>query len=243
MISDIKVTYFLSYEFSMLGNRIIDTIGDTFNSYLFIKELKETTAKDLENLDGALGKNKKNKYTEALEDKDTERDEAMICFRDNVKSFVRSSKPEKKAAAELVVGFIKKHGWTLYDLGYVEQSAQMKLLIKDLETEESRAAVATLGAGELYDEMVETNTMFEDMYDKKVKEAAKNDYPSLKDAKTALSRHLLALVKNIDIISYDLHSEITAARDKAQEIDKIITEITARAQARKTRKENEGGDE
>lgn len=243
MISEIKVSYILAYELNIMGSRIIDALGDTFNTYVFIKELIEATAKDLENLNGALGQSKKNKYTQSLEEADTERDDAMIGFRDNVNSFTRSRKPEKKAAANLLVKRIKERGWTLYNLGYVEQSAQMRLLVQDLQTEECQAAIAILGAGELYAEMIETNETFEEMYTQKVDEAAKKDYPTLKDAKAMVNRHLLALVKNIDIISYDLHSEITTARDAAEKIDTIITEIMATARARKTRRENEGADE
>jgi AraC-like DNA-binding protein len=76
---------------------------------------------------------------------DMDRDDAFIRFRDYVKSFLRDPDSAKKEAAKKVTDLIKRHGYSLYKLPYMQQSDALGRLIAELKEPASLTNVTKLG--------------------------------------------------------------------------------------------------
>ncbi len=224
-----------STELSILAKRILDILNDANFEDTFIQKVTTLVENDNSEIKKSLNRDSSSNYTEQLEAKDDERDDCFMGFRDYVKASMSRRKYGVKEAAEKLIKLIKKHGWTLYDSGYSEQSAKMELLIQDLKTEEAVNAILKIGGGMWYEDLANSHNEFEELYNKKLEEKTGEEIQLIRKAKRNLGRHLSILVDSLNILE-EVTPNITNAI--SEPIDEAIKDVMATARARKTRKEN-----
>jgi hypothetical protein len=180
-----------------------------------------------------MGKDKSSVYTEKMAEKDAERDAAFLALRDFAKANANRSDNRVSTAANVIINRIKKHGWTLYSLGYSDQTANLNLLFEDLDAPDAVSAMQVIGAEGWYADLKNAQAEFENTYKEKVSGEAQEDYLRLREAFTVLGRHLNVLLDTIGLLQeLDETGNIDTV---VQQINEVITDVMTTARARRTR--------
>jgi hypothetical protein len=233
MIQQVHTTLLLPNELVTLVNRLIAIIEKALANIPFIQKVIKLVKDDLVDLEKTLTKDLSSEYTQQLLDRDNLRDSAFLGLRDFVRANTHRINLEIVKAAEMVYNIIKKHGTALYKMGYIQQSAKLKLLFNELNEPLVQQALATIQAASWYEELKSTQAEFEQMYAEKITDATKKDYPQLYDAKAKLGRDLSVLLDAISVVEkIDDEPDVTTI---VHQINEVITDVMTQARARRTR--------
>ena len=173
----------------------------------------------------AIASSRKKELTDEINDADFKRDRAFVGFRKYVEAFQFKDwdRNAQKAAANLI-GIIEKHGKLLYREGLTVQSALLASLFTDLETESSKADLATLGVEEWLNHLKNLQTEFSNMIQRRDELEAKNDVPTKADAKTELVRVLSILLSGLDFLT---NTQSTKYGETGELVNTIAERIVA----------------
>ena len=118
----------------------------------------------------------------------------------------------------------------------------MEVLFKELDKPENQEAISLLNLKVVYDELKASQEEFLDIYEDRLSEDAKKDYPTLREASSKAIPHLNKLIDAISILEEVEPGEHDGLVNR---MNAITTEFTSIARARKSRSENgeEDGDE
>ena len=139
-------------------------------------------------------------------------------------------------AYEQIWPLIEKAGTTLYRLGYAEQSGKLEALFAELDKPENQTALTTMHADGIYADLKQAQADFVTIYNDRLDEDTKKDYPTLSEAKSKTVPHVNGLLDAIDILDETDPGTHDALVDR---LNGITTEIMAVARARKSRSESE----
>ena len=208
----------------------VSITGDSFIGTLCINI-------DQANVDLAkgLGKSLNSDFTPLLLAQDQARDNAFIGFRDYASSYSHSSDSVMATAGRNLTVIIETTGNSIHSMGYAVETAKLNALIANLGTPAALTDMGTIGATKWYDELKTSQDEFENIYKAKIDTESAIDLPLIREARARITRCLRALLSFID-----MNGELDTAKFGAlnSKIDEIITEITAIARARETRKGN-----
>lgn len=225
-------------ELAMLTQRVLNFLIAFIANEPAIKAIWDMITRYLTELNKSLSRDKKSGYTIRLLELDVVRDDAFIRFRDYVKSFLRDPDTSKREAAKKITDIIKRHGYSLFKLPYLQQSDTMSRLIAELKEPVNLEAVTKLdGTGHLQS-MDAAAIEFETVRKEKVDEETKQEYLRVHQVFRDLSNDLKDLIKSLDLAKKANYKpeELT---DIISSIEKEVLDATANARARETRKENE----
>ncbi len=182
-----------------------------------------------------LGKSLNSDFTPLLLAQDQARDNAFIGFRDYASSFSHSSDSVMATAGRNLTGIVEAAGNTIHSLGYTAETAKVNSLIASLSAPAALKDIETIGATKWYEELKTSQDQFENLYKSKIDTESAIDLPLIKESKGRITKYLRALMSYIDI-----NGELDPAKFGAinSKVDEILTEITAIARARETRKGN-----
>lgn len=208
------------------------SVDDTANTEPFIETIFSLLDEDQKQLGAALTAVRQNQLVTQLAEADAIRDDLFIGFRDMVDAGKRRRQEAMQEAWQLVWPVIKSAGTRLYALGYAAQSGRMEALIEQLDQAAYQSAIATLQAQAIYDEMKQAQSNFAAIYDKRLTKDVTQQYPTLRDAKVPLVKHLNGLLEAIDILG---ETEPDKYGGVIEKMNVITNDIMVIAKARKTR--------
>lgn len=122
-----------------------------------------------------------NVITEELEDLDDERDDCLIGININVDSYEKHFEEAKRQAGILLRNLLDKYGRDLYKRSYPEETAGIRSMVNELETNASlTTAASTLHLTDWFAKLKAVNDLFDEKYLKRNKAYA--DAPKAKFA-------------------------------------------------------------
>lgn len=235
-MNELPLSILDSYEHYTCSKRIHNLALAALNTDNYVKSLCSQIFEGLTGMEQALGKSLKSEFTPLLVKYDNLRDKAFLGFKSYVHTFTLGRDAAKAQAAAKLEHIIANTGNNIHRLGYGDETAKMNALILALGSAEAKGWIEAIGAAEWYNDIVNTQKEFENVYKTKVDSEAVIDLPLLKESKKKITNALKPLLAYIES-NVGLNGEVFAPLEA--QINEVITEIKAIARARITRVENE----
>lgn len=194
----------------------------------------------LNNLNDALSAIRINTLIKEAFDLDQVRDSAFIVFRNMIAAFERSTIAEEKAAHDKLWPVIVRLGTTLYNDGYLEQSARLKILYREMAKPDRVAALEVLSLTDKLDRLKAADEAFNLIYDSKLDQESKQAYPTIREARKELSPLINDLIPTLRMLVRTVPSD--ADLSWVDLINEQTDLVMANIAARKTRKDNQEGE-
>ena len=206
-----------------------------------VKDPAEQLSLKLEKALAASNRSRPSEYTEWLNVNDHRRDESFLAFRNLMEAFTHRKDESMLTAAEKIILIIKGHGWTLQSGGKKVQSAKMASLVKELSSEENQALITSLLANDWYQDMVDDNTVYDQMLEERSNTNNKQvvyDMSTVYQELQTACEELFEAVEVLNRISSDaVYTQIaTFSNDCTQR-------YLAAARTRRTKNENSASEE
>ena len=232
-----KISFYMltAEETFTVSNRFTVVFDNCISEDAFFQKLAPKIKSANNKFSLALNRITDKQITIELAEADTARDTAFIGFRDYAKAFLSNPGAKKKKAANKLIKLIKKIGWSIWNEGYMTETAQLKSLIAELKDKEYQAAMKTIEATEWFDNMVTTQKAFEELYGVKVVKEAGYDSPLISEIKAELTHYINPLLGYIEILA---EVDGNPYKETALQLDEIISEAMSVARSRKTRNDN-----
>lgn len=129
---------------------------------------------------------------------DAQRDQAIICLRQIGQGYTYHHQDKLKEAGQILVDCIDKYGSQLYRLNYNAETAALKNLARDLQTQpDLKHAIELMHLEDVLNEMNQANLKFEKMFIKRLKESSQVAPKSYKQHHEIISEAYQKLVKHI----------------------------------------------
>ncbi len=145
-----------------------------------------------------VNRNKKSSYSDLLKEKDTNRDDAFRALRDVILGFSRRLNDAYRKSARFLLEIFTRNGWTIYQDGYQDESAELNQLISELEGKDAADAIAALQLIEMFNELKTSQQDFEDAYQNKASDESKEEHAVMGDVRQELIESLSGLLERID---------------------------------------------
>lgn len=174
----------------------------------------------LEELDLALKPLRGSAATEKLTALDHQRDQALVGFSAQLRSFAKHNKPELKEAARQLQMTLEKYGKKPQELPLREETAMITQFLQDMEKPENTAALALIYADSWVEEMSDANTKFDDLYNSRTQEGAKMEVGAVKTARARAQKAFDDLVRGLNS-----HADLNDAQEYKVLEDEINYEV------------------
>ena len=170
----------------------------------------------------AIGSSYKQELTEKVNEADRKRDRGFIGFRKHVEADLFNDWDlASQEAANNIMLLIQKHGTRLHREGLTVQSALMTSLFADLEAEQAKADVATLGLTQWLSELKDMQSEFTGLFQERNELESAKSIPTKAVAKAGL-------VKAVSVLLNGLYFLAATQPDTYEETSKLVTEIVNR---------------
>lgn len=232
MLKSLRTSYLLPAELSETISRYLHAISESGLSDPFVTKLTELLSAGAETLSQALTAVRVNALIENVAEADAIRDDLFIGFKDLVNAGKRRRAEAFMQAYNAIWPVIEQAGTLLYLEGYAEQSGKLKALFAELDKPENRQHLTTLHADGIYAELKQAEADFISIYDDRLDEDAKKDYPTLSEAKRKTVPYVNRLIDAINILEEIEPGAHTALITK---MNTITTAVESAALSRKTR--------
>ena len=233
--------YMLSAEESLtVSSKIKEIITEGLNGDEFCGKVLPLVNNTNSKLSEAIGSSTIQSFTVKLSAADDEQDGAFIGFRDYVKAFTNNPDKEKQAAANKLLEVIKIIGWSLWNEGYIKESALLKVLFKELEKDENIKAMNTINVMDWYDHLKVKHSAFEAVDQQKITAEAEKDTPLISCTKKELTKYINPLLGYIELLAETDKGDYALV---AAKLDEAIAGVMTIARSRQTRKENDSTEE
>lgn len=200
MIKKLRTSYLLPEELAKTVEKYLELTKPLAQTEPFIGKVTHLLEENLEKLNVALETVHLNKFVSKVAAADATRDDLFIGFRETIDSQKRRKNNSIIEAYEKVWAVIEEHGTDLFMLNYAEQSEKMESLFSELDTEEYQKALEELHAKEQYEELKYAQMDFDAIYDDEIDEEAKENYPSIGEAKGNIIPLINSLFDAINIL-------------------------------------------
>ena len=204
----------------------------------FVEKIVALLDEDQLRMANAMTAVRQNELVTELAKADAIRDDLFIGFRDLVDASKRRQQTEIQEAWQQVWPVIVSAGTRLYTLGYAAQSGRLEALIGKLDQSEYQTALGVMGLTDIYDELKMAQQDFAAMHDQRLSRELAQQYPSLRNAKAPMVKHLNGLLGALDILGETDPESYTPVIEK---MNIITNDIMSIARARRTRKVEGGG--
>ena len=235
MLNDISVSIMVPEELTVFSDRVTAVTGPPFDVILG-KRITSITLGS-RNLTNAINRDKKSPFTPVLAKWDNRRDNSFRSYNFAVLSAVFNNTPEISKAGKKIQEVIIRHDPSLYRLGYVAQSAKMKSLTQELD--ELTADMESANVMEQYTAMKDDMAAFNEVLKQKDEAESGMKVPGKEESKKELSRQIILLMRQVQILIEDQEDGIESLVEKYNE---VISSTMAQVRARITREENNSDD-
>lgn len=157
-----------------------------------------TLQQAVDELDIALKPLRASAATEKLLQLDHQRDQALIGFAAQVRSFVKHHKPEFRETARQLQMTLDKYGKSPQELPFREETAMLSQFLQDLEKPENAEALAKIYAESWVEEMTDANTEYDALYNSRTQEGAKVEVGAVKTARAKAQKAFDELVRGLN---------------------------------------------
>ena len=232
MLTKLPITLLTSGELLTTADRLISAIEKPLTTVLKTRIDKAREASG--QLAKALNKDRSSDFTPKLSEADQQRDNAYRSLRYAILSASYRPDEKLKSAAVELLDILKRHHSTLYDLGYIAQSAEMKSLRSELEQNKTTLEQAALQP--LMTEMTEAMESFDSLYQEKLDVESGTNLPLVSETRAALAKQLNLLFGHLEIM---LEDEQEGIAELVEKFNEVISDTMTTVRARQTRLENE----
>ena len=152
-----------------------------------------------ESLVAAYKQDTLSEVTPQLAQLDAKRDEAIVCLRQVCEGYMRHPDERLRIAGKTIVECIDKYGSKLYHLNYGAETAALKNLVRDLQTNDACIiALKDLHMEALVQQMHETNLKFEDLFIERLVEFSQYEGKTTRELTQLTTEAYRTLVQYID---------------------------------------------
>ena len=194
----------------------------------------------VENAYQMFGTMRKNPFTELVVDADNKRDRLY----NNLVVYIEGQQvgPDAEAAeaANLIHSILRRHGLNINHDSYGVESSKLMALFTDLEPDEPKAAIEKLGITSFVAELVAAHNDFVAAYKQYIDVKAGQKGSISGDILPALRKCLYQMTTFV-AICLDLEPDVWV--NVAGELTEIMTEVSAKVKAHKTRLKNKEEEE
>ena len=239
-IKDLSVTRTTHAELAKVTQSYMTIITTHLANDPFLMAIAALMAPKLANLREALAAIRINSLVKEAFGLDEIRDDAFVVFRDLIHAFRKSNDDGEIWAYHQLWSVIEKVGITLYNKSYIEQSGRLETLFQEMDKADNLIAMNTLGVTARYETLKTAEANFKTIYNGKLDEDAKKNYPTIRGARAALSplvSDLFPTLRNVVRTSKE-----GTNLDWAKLIDEQTEQVMIQIAARRTRKSNEEED-
>ncbi len=197
---------------------------------VFFKNLKDA----LNPFSNALERETKDPFTEKLAQKDSERDEGFLAFRNYVEACSHRNKAGWHDAATKILAIIKKHGWSAAHFGNKKETAAITNITSEIRTK-CGAEVTLLDANDWLTELEVAQQAFETTMNESVVPPVANE-PTIAETRPKVTEALKSLFSMISL-QYTATGNAQLA-EYAKSINDLIAQTMTSAKANATRVDN-----
>lgn len=172
-------------------------------------------------------------YTEIKAQKDSERDDAFIAFRSYIEACSYRKKDGWNDMAGDILAVIRKHGWSLWNLGYKAQTASASALYSEIRNS-YMDQINSLMAEEWLKEAEDSQQTFEQVHKESIDNT--NDGPTVTSTRPALEKSVRSLLQITAMVADTNPSE--SDNNLINNINELIIETMTVAKAANTRDKN-----
>jgi hypothetical protein len=222
----------LSEELAEAGSRFRATLEPFSANDPVLKRLLDLTGSAVDTALTAFGLVRGNSLTKTVFEKDEIRDGLYA----DLAKYIRGSRahylPAKAEAGALLYGLFKKHGFQLQQNSYAVESSKLKALFVDLENDNAKKAAEELGITQAIADLVRAENDFAEVHRQLVSSKAVEKVPTVSEIVGPLRRLLLNIINYLGTMEY---LEPEKWSQPVSELNVVITELAAKARARKSR--------
>ena len=216
-----------SEELVKTAERLLQCVSKSEHKEVLENRIKKST--DAANyLGDALNQSMSSVHASKVQQADLERDDAFQAFKYGVLSASFRSDYQTKKAGEQLVEIVRKHGFNLYNLGYIAQSEAMKGLFEELAM--CQDDIARSGMADTLEEMINANEAFNKIYHDKVVVQNQEDTPQIVVGKAELSKQITLFLNHVELLEED---KFGGVKDLVDRINAVITVVMKDARDRK----------
>ena len=198
MINSALLSKYRIKEFIQFISNILLIVKQHGPDKLKVKALYMVLLQNHESLQKAYKQEANNEITSQLARLDEQRDQAIICLRQVCDGYTHHPNKKLKAAGEKIVACIDKYGSKLYHLNYSAETAALKKLAHDLQTNpECINALQAMHMEDVVNEMNTANVKFEKLFVDRLGEFSQDETKSTRaliqlttDAYKTLMQHV-----------------------------------------------------
>ena len=191
-------------ELAALAERVINSSENGKYTVVENHELLLEIKNEYENYDKVYNKLTFSGRGEDVAAADEARDKVFSNLKDFLKSYSKMTSMANFEDAVALYKVLKKTGLNIHRNNYAEQTALMKKLIEDLNTEENQEKIVSLNIMSVYDNLIAAQSRFEGLYAAQAEANAELRFlPSASDIRNNLQKDLdnyfklLSAMKNI----------------------------------------------
>lgn len=239
-VVDPTISIYGDEEIGAAANRIPSALKgqlpDNVNAQEFIVDF-ETERERFKKAGGSITANPETKNRRSV---DKVRERSFLFFRSRTESFIHSEDNNIVESAILLMGAIKRRGYSLHTEGLDKETVLMDGLIADLQIPEMQKAMEVLGVKAEFDDMVKCENAYKQVDEARMLAATKKESIPMIEARKGMC---LVISECNDWLRRRYRKEPLVMEPMVRHWNEIITELNAQAQSLETRKANEAAAE
>ena len=226
MLKQLSHSLLTSEELVKAAERIVQSVTVS-NLREILQKRIDKMSKASDALTDALNESLSSIHASRVQQADVQRDDAFQAFKYGVLSSSYRPDGMVKMAGESLVEIVRKHGFSLYNLGYIAQSEAMRNLMADLSSRKKE--ISNSGVADLLQEMISANETFNEIYHEKLDEEASKETPQLVVRKAELSKQITLFFHHVELLEEDKEEGST---DLVERLNRVISEMSQEARVR-----------
>ncbi|MDD4990838.1 MAG: DUF6261 family protein [Paludibacter sp.] len=239
MITSVNYLLFPGAELFTFASRAIATVDAKRLQLPSVVPYLDNASVKCDAFQSALERESKNPVTKLQAAKSDMCNDAFMAFRSYCESASTRRKEGWSDAANTLLNVIRKHGWSAQHLGYKAKSGALNNIISEIRTKYP-AELALIAAGELLDEVDDSQKDFEATAKQFVEVAAATNEPTVVETRPELVVALRALFQFVGLQQIAAPSaDLTALTN---ELNALIVSSLSTLRATDTRAENKKKD-
>jgi len=204
-----------------LANQCIKIISAKHFENPLIESSLEGLKEPIKKVELAIANDRKQEFTERVNNADFQRDQIFIGFRKYIEVFqYKEWDQAAKRASNNLLSIIRKHGAQLYKEGLTKQSSLMNAMFTDLEDEKAQLDIEKLGVSEWLIQLKRSQERFSRIFQQYNEIESDTDIPTKSQAKASLVKSLSSLLDGIEFLAEvkpDIYSETSTLIEEIAE--------------------------
>jgi len=186
-------------EFIQFTSNVLMIVKQHGADKLKIKALYTMLFQSFEQLQSTYKQDGDNETTRQLMHLDNRRDQAVICLRKICDGYAHHHDKALNAAGRQVVACIDKYGSKLYHLNYSAETAVLKNLVQDLQTDPAcNSAIQEMHLEAVVKEIKQVNEKFEKLFIERLENFSKDETKSTKELIRSVTEAYRTLVQHVE---------------------------------------------